>query len=49
MQTDTIGGKLKNARTNANMTQESVAETLGISCQTLSNWENEVPIVKDTT
>ena len=36
-----IGNKLQRARTNANLTQEQVAEKLGISRQTLSNWENE--------
>lgn len=36
-----IGRKIKNARTNANLTQEQVAETLGVSRQTISNWENE--------
>lgn len=36
-----IGRKIKNARTNANLTQEQVAETLGVSRQTVSNWENE--------
>ncbi len=36
-----IGKKLQKARTNANLTQEQVAETLGVSRQTISNWENE--------
>lgn len=35
-----IGQKLKNARTAANLTQESVAEQIGISRQTISSWEN---------
>ena len=36
-----IGNKLHRARTNANFTQEQVAEALGVSRQTISNWENE--------
>ena len=36
-----IGNKLQQARTNANMTQEQIAEALGVSRQTISNWENE--------
>lgn len=36
-----IGEKLRNARKQANLTQEKAAEALGISRQTLSNWENE--------
>lgn len=36
-----IGNKLKQARTKANLTQEQVAEALGVSRQTISNWENE--------
>ena len=36
-----IGNKLNRARTNANLTQEQVAEVLGVSRQTISNWENE--------
>lgn len=35
-----IGGKLRAARTKAGMTQEQVAEALGVSRQTVSNWEN---------
>lgn len=35
-----ISDKLKNARIRAGMTQEFVAEQLGISRQTMSNWEN---------
>jgi len=37
-----IGKKLKEARMNAGLTQERVAETLFVSRQTVSNWENEV-------
>ncbi len=36
-----IGNKLKVARKNKGLTQEYVSEKLGISRQTLSNWENE--------
>ena len=36
-----IGNKLQRARTQANLTQEQVAEALGVSRQTVSNWENE--------
>ena len=35
-----IGAKIKNARITAQLTQEQVAEELGVSRQTLSNWEN---------
>ena len=37
-----IGQKLKHARTSAGLTQEGVAEALGVSRQTISNWENGV-------
>ena len=36
-----LGNKLQQARAKANLTQEQVAETLGVSRQTISNWENE--------
>ena len=36
-----IGIKLKNARIKADITQEQAAENLGVSRQTISNWENE--------
>ena len=36
-----IGTKIKNARIAAQLTQEQVAEALGVSRQTMSNWENE--------
>lgn len=36
-----IGTKIKDARTAAQLTQEQVAETLGVSRQTVSNWEND--------
>lgn len=35
-----IGTKIKNARTRTGLTQEAVAESLGVSRQTISNWEN---------
>lgn len=35
-----IGSKLKNARNSKRLTQEQVAEVLGVSRQTISNWEN---------
>ena len=34
-----IGKKLKDARNAAKLTQESAAELLGVSRQTVSNWE----------
>ena len=36
-----IGSKIKNARTEAGYTQERAAEALGVSRQSISNWENE--------
>lgn len=35
-----IGQKLKGARTEAGLTQEYVAEKLGVSRQTIYNWES---------
>ena len=35
-----IGSKLKNARNSIGLTQEQAAEALGVSRQTISNWEN---------
>jgi transcriptional regulator with XRE-family HTH domain len=35
-----IGIKMKNARQSAQLTQEQVADELGVSRQTISNWEN---------
>ena len=35
-----IGSRLKNARNDANFTQEEIAEKIGVSRQTISNWEN---------
>lgn len=36
-----IGKKLKDARMRSRFTQESVAEKVNVSRQTISNWENE--------
>ena len=36
----TLGETLKELRTERNMTQEFVAESLGVSRQTVSKWEN---------
>lgn len=36
-----IGTKLKTARLKAKLTQEKAAEAIGVSRQTISNWENE--------
>lgn len=36
-----IGAKLRQARLNARLTQEETAQALGVSRQTISNWENE--------
>ena len=36
-----IGTKIKDARIAAHLTQEQVAQALGVSRQTISNWENE--------
>ncbi len=35
-----VGSKLKNSRTKAGLTQEFVSEQIGVSRQTISNWEN---------
>ena len=35
-----IGKKLRDARNAAKLTQESAAESLGVSRQTVSKWEN---------
>lgn len=37
-----IGKKLRDARNAAKLTQESVAESLGVSRQSVSNWETGV-------
>ena len=36
-----IGKKLKDARMKSGFTQETVAEKINVSRQTISNWENE--------
>ena len=36
----TLGEELKISRTNCKMTQEFVAESLGVSRQAVSKWEN---------
>lgn len=36
-----IGQKLKNTRLTVGLTQESIAEKIGVSRQTISNWEND--------
>lgn len=36
-----IGAKMQNARLEAKLTQEQAAEALGVSRQTISNWETE--------
>jgi len=36
-----IGKKIQSARKTAGLTQEEAAELLGVSRQTISNWENE--------
>ncbi len=40
-----IGKKLKEARQICGLTQESVAEELNVSRQTISNWENDKTII----
>jgi transcriptional regulator with XRE-family HTH domain len=35
----TIGGKLREARLRANLTQEELAEALGCSLRSLQSWE----------
>ena len=37
-----ITSKIKNARINANLTQEQAALALNVSRQTISNWETGV-------
>lgn len=39
-----IGSKIKAARMEKKFTQEQVAEVLGVSRQTISNWKMENPI-----
>ena len=40
IETMEIGSKIRNARNEAGYTQERAAEALGVSRQTISNWEN---------
>ena len=37
----TLGQKIKKARTEANMTQKELADSLNVTFQTISKWENE--------
>ena len=37
-----IGNKIRQMRINAGMTQEQLANKLGVSGQSVSKWENEV-------
>ena len=37
-----LGSKIKKLRLRAGLTQEMVAEQLGVSFQTISKWENDV-------
>ena len=37
-----IGSKIKSARLEEKLTQEQVAELLGVSRQTISNWEMKI-------
>ena len=37
-----IGKRIQEARLNAKLTQENAAEALGVSRQTISNWENDL-------
>ena len=39
-----IGSKIKSARLEKKLTQEQVAELLGVSRQTISNWENGLSV-----
>lgn len=38
----TIGKNIAELRKNSGMTQEQLAETLGVSSQSVSKWENDV-------
>ena len=49
MRSTDIGAKLIAARLSSKLTQEQVAQSLGVSRQTVSNWERGVPKLKDTT
>ncbi|MEG0494273.1 MAG: helix-turn-helix transcriptional regulator [Clostridia bacterium] len=41
MTTNTLGSQIRQARKNRGFTQEQLAETLHVTRQTVSNWENE--------
>lgn len=43
-----IGSKIKKVRIEAKLTQEQVAEALGVSRQTISNWKNEKTFEEST-
>ena len=45
----TLGEKIASARKEKGMTQEMLAEKLGVTRQAVARWEQEFPIVKDTT
>ena len=49
MRSTDIGAKLRAARLSSKLTQEQVAQSLGVSRQTVSNWERGFPKLKDTT
>lgn len=38
----TIGKNIAELRKNSGMTQEQLAEILGVSSQSVSKWENEI-------
>ncbi len=41
MSTTTMGGRIKYHRKRLNLTQEQLAERMGVSAQAVSKWENE--------
>lgn len=42
MMIDTLGGRIAELRRQRNMTQEALAEVLGVSSQAVSKWENNL-------